>query len=134
MDDANAVLAANQAFYDAFAAGDAAAMAAVWAEAGPVVCIHPGGPALHGRDLVIESWRQILGAPGRPKVRCRGAEAFLIGESAFVICYEEMPGGVLVATNIFARHFGRWRLVHHQAGPTIPVAPPPAAPTPRVLH
>jgi ketosteroid isomerase-like protein len=134
MDDAEAVLAANRTFYEAFAGGDMAAMGRVWAETGPVACIHPGGPALHGRELVIESWRQILGAAEPPRVRCRGAEAFLLGETAFVICYEELPGGILVATNIFARQAGTWRLMHHQAGPTVPVAPPLPGRQSRVLH
>lgn len=137
MSDTDDVLAANQAFYDAFAVGDLPGMSRIWAEVEPVACIHPGGPALHGRDLVMESWRQILGSGNRPGVRCRGAEAFLLGETAFVICYEELGGGVLAATNLFARQAGAWRLVHHQAGPTMPPQqqqqPMPRQPA-RVLH
>jgi len=139
-DDATAVLAANQAFYDAFSAGDAEAMARVWSRTEPVACIHPGGPALHGRELVVESWRHILGAAEHPTVRCRGAQAHLLGDTAFVTCYEDLGGGVLVATNVFARRNGAWHLVHHQAGPAMLPSPRPARPTPdpkppgRVLH
>jgi len=56
MDDEQAVLAANKAFYDAFEAGDATAMAAVWSIGPHVACTHPGWPALSGRDDVLESW------------------------------------------------------------------------------
>jgi hypothetical protein len=34
-----------------------------------------------------------------------------------VICYETMGDTVLVATNIFVREAGTWKLAHHQAGP-----------------
>jgi hypothetical protein len=52
-----------------------------------------------------------------PDIACRGAQAFLAGETAYVICYEVIGGGVLVATNIYRREQGSWRLIHHQAGP-----------------
>lgn len=124
MSDASDVLKANGAFYAAFAAGDFAAMAALWSETAPVACIHPGGPPLAGRDLVMESWRDILASPHRPQIRHHADQAFLFGEAAFVICYEALEGGFLVATNVYVREQGRWRMTHHQAGP----APPPARP------
>jgi ketosteroid isomerase-like protein len=112
------VLAANQAFYDAFARGDLAAIEAIWAERAPVACIHPGWDALHGRDEVIASWRAILSGGGAPaSVRCTSPEAYLMGDAAFVVCGEAIPGAELVATNVFVREDGRWKLVHHQAGP-----------------
>ncbi len=33
---------------------------------------------------------------------------------------EAVGGGYLVATNIFIREAGAWKMVHHQAGPTPP--------------
>ena len=41
--DEHAVLAANAAFYRAFAERDVDAMDALWARSIPVACIHPGG-------------------------------------------------------------------------------------------
>jgi hypothetical protein len=37
---------------------------------------------------------------------------------AYVHCFEEIDGNYLIATNIFVHEGRRWRLVHHQAGPT----------------
>jgi ketosteroid isomerase-like protein len=116
MSDSDAVLAVNQAFYDAFTQRDAEAMDALWAKRHPVTCIHPGWPSLSGRDEVVGSWRAILGNPSAPAVRCLKAEAHVAGEAAWVVCYEVLEGGSLVATNVFAREGSAWRMVHHQAG------------------
>lgn len=118
MSDSDAVLAANEAFYRAFAVGDVAAMDAVWARHAAVACIHPGWAVLRGRDAVMESWRVILETPGRPQISCRDATADVVGDAAFVTCYEDVNQGILAATNIFVREDGAWRMVHHQAGPT----------------
>ncbi|GIK96054.1 MAG: hypothetical protein BroJett029_02630 [Alphaproteobacteria bacterium] len=117
MADEEEVLAANEAFYAAFAAADPAAMDALWSRQAPVACIHPGWGALTGREEVIESWRRIF-RTAPPDIVCHGARAFLLGDSAFVLCLEIMPEGVLIATNVFVREAGGWRMVHHQAGPT----------------
>ncbi|MDP6706739.1 MAG: nuclear transport factor 2 family protein [Alphaproteobacteria bacterium] len=118
MSERAAVLFANEVFYRAFADRDLAAMDAAWARRAPVVCIHPGWPPLEGREPVMESWRAILANPDSPSTQPRGAEAYLHGEAAFVVCYEEIEAQYLIATNIFVREDGLWRLVHHQAGPT----------------
>lgn len=113
-----AVLFANEAFYRAFADRDAKAMDALWAEDAPVACIHPGWPALIGREVVMESWRRILGGGSAPEIVCHAPRALIRGDFAYVICYEAVGNQALVATNIFLRERGLWRLVHHQAGPS----------------
>ncbi|SMF71414.1 Ketosteroid isomerase homolog [Tistlia consotensis] len=115
-----AVLFANEAFYLAFRNRDSEAMEALWAEGATVACIHPGWQAVVGREAVLESWRAILGGQHAPVVRLRGARATLTGEVGIVLCYEEIEGSdsLLVATNLFLREDGAWRLIHHQAGPT----------------
>lgn len=121
------LLAANAAFYDAFATSDIEAMDELWARAHPVACIHPGWPALHGRGDVMSSWRSILldGAP--TEIRCEAARAGLLGAAGFVVCTEHVEGGALVATNLFALENGIWQIVHHQAGPLAAesAVPPP---------
>ncbi|HUK66256.1 MAG TPA: nuclear transport factor 2 family protein [Anaeromyxobacteraceae bacterium] len=114
------VLDANSAFYRAFAARDLAAMESLWATLVPVACIHPGWDALHGRDLVIESFRAILKGPSSPGIRCSHAFVQALGQIALVICREHVDGGELVATNVFVREAGGWKLVHHQASPLAP--------------
>lgn len=117
-----AVLAANDAFYAAFAAGDLEAMEAIWARHAPVACVHPGWQALRGRQEVMESWRLILDGAGAPGITPLRPSIHLLGDTAFVICVERLGGGALVATNVFIREDGAWRLVHHQAGPVPPKA------------
>jgi ketosteroid isomerase-like protein len=117
MSDEPAILAANAKFYDAFVKRDADAMDALWARTHPVACIHPGWSALRGRARVLASWRGILGNPNAPRVRCTEPTVHQIGEVAFVICYEQVENARLLATNIYAREDGEWRMVHHQAGP-----------------
>jgi hypothetical protein len=113
----DAVLFANEAFYRAFADRDIAAMEEIWASEAPVACIHPGWSPVIGRERVLASWRAILGNPASPAIRCRRPQAFIHGDSAFVICYEEIEGAVLIATNLFVREGRSWRMTHHQAGP-----------------
>lgn len=115
-----AVLFTNEAFYLAFRNRDAEAMDALWAEGPAVTCIHPGWQAVIGRDAVMETWRSILGGAKAPAIRPRAAHATLAGDAGIVVCYEEIEGSdsLLVATNVFLREGGTWKLVHHQAGPT----------------
>ncbi len=117
------VLEANAAFYRAFAKGDFHGMDGLWARRAPVACTHPGWRALIGRDAVMASWAAILSAPELPAIVCIAPHAVLLGETALVLCYEDV-GAWLAATNVFVREDGAWRMVHHQAGPT-PDADPP---------
>lgn len=118
MSETQAALFANDAFYVAFASRDVAAMDDVWASTAPVSCIHPGWNVLNGRTEVMESWQAILGGRGAPQVACQAPAARIHGDVAIVVCYERLEGGFLIATNIFVREGGRWKMVHHQAAPT----------------
>lgn len=111
------VLVCNQAFYDAFARRDLAAMDRLWASDAAVTCFHPGWDLLIGRDAVMASWRAILRDEG-PPIEASRERAFVAGDAAFVVCLEGLRGGEpsLAATNIFTREHGEWRLVHHHAG------------------
>ena len=118
MSEHAAVNFANEAFYLAFSTRDLEAMGALWARHAPVTCIHPGWSALIGRDAVMESWQAILTNPNSPAVDCRKSAAHLFGDVGYVICYETLDQGILVATNIFVREEGTWKMTHHQAGAT----------------
>jgi hypothetical protein len=116
MTDSDAVLTANLEFYQAFTARDLVAMEALWARRLPVACIHPGWPVLSDREAVIESWRGILANPEAPRIACYDERVLLYGDVALVVCEEELDGGTLIASNLFVREAGAWRIAHHQAG------------------
>jgi hypothetical protein len=116
MTDSDDVLAANLEFYRAFTARDLVAMEALWARRAPVGCVHPGWPPLAGRDVVMESWHGILDNPAAPRIACYDERVLLYGETALVLCEEELDGGTLVASNLFVREDGAWKMTHHQAG------------------
>ncbi|KZC97642.1 nuclear transport factor 2 family protein [Oceanibaculum pacificum] len=118
MTDRTALLFANEAFYAAFATRDMGAMEDIWAKRAPVACIHPGWGLLEGREAVMQVWRSILAGNNAPIITPRGAKAFLYGDAGFVTCFESLPEGFLIATNLFVKEDAAWRLVHHQAGPT----------------
>ncbi len=123
------ILDANSAFYAAFTARDLPALEALWARHAPVACVHPGWNALRGRKEVMASWRAILSGDA-PAVRCTAATAHVAGDAGFVVCQERIPGGpTLVATNVFVREGGAWRICHHHAGPLYQTVeePPPGA-------
>ena len=113
-----AVLFANEAFYRAFADRDIKAMEAVWSARDAVTCLHPGWQPLFGRRPVLDSWAAILGNPQSPKIRCRDPEVQLHGDTAVVVCYEEIDGSFLIASNIYVREGQIWKLVLHQGGAT----------------
>jgi ketosteroid isomerase-like protein len=91
----DAVVAANQAFYDAHESRDLAAMAAVWDHGPQSVCVHPGWPILRGWPLIEESWRRIFAGPGR----------------------NQFTTGTVAATNTFVRTAAGWKLVLHHGSP-----------------
>ncbi len=118
MSEEESLLSANEAFYRAMNRRDTAGMDELWARQTPVVCIHPGWHALVGREEVMESWRAILGNPETPRIRCSDPTAHFVGTAAFVICLETIGQNTLIATNVFTWEGGKWRIVHHHAGPT----------------
>jgi ketosteroid isomerase-like protein len=111
------VLEANEAFYRAFTTRDADAMDALWARRAPVACIHPGWDALDGLAQVLGSFRAILDSSSAPEVICTVAAAHVLGDTAFVTCHERVQGARFVATNVFTREEGAWRMVHHHSSP-----------------
>jgi ketosteroid isomerase-like protein len=116
MTDSDAVLAANLEFYHAFTARDVAAMDALWARRAPVACLHPGWTVLTDREAIISSWTAILTSPDAPRIACYDERVMVYGDTALVLCEEELSGGTLAASNLFVREDGGWRIAHHHAG------------------
>lgn len=117
MSDERKIIAANAAFYAAFAAGDFAALSGLWASDDTISCIHPGWTAIVGHENVIESWREILKNPSRPQIVCAEPQAVVDGDHGRVLCIEFVDGTPLAATNHFKRVDGEWHMTHHQSSP-----------------
>jgi ketosteroid isomerase-like protein len=120
------LIAANAEFYRAFAGGDVAGLASLWAGHEDIVCIHPGHPPRRGRGDVLASWYDIASAP--PPVVLGEAHAFVRGDAGIVTCTELIGDVRLAATNLFEMSDGRWRMILHQAGQI--VTPPGRADRP----
>ncbi len=118
-----AVLAANQAFYDAHEARDLTAMAAIWEHSDRVVCTHPGWPILRTWAAIEDSWRRILEGPGRNQFILTNEAVAIDGDLAWVTCDENLVSGgatgTVAATNLFVRRAGLWLLVVHHASPVM---------------
>jgi uncharacterized protein (TIGR02246 family) len=122
--DEAAVSAANLAFYRALEARDLSAMDSVWLQEDSVTCVHPGWHRLDGWSEIRRSWENIF-ANARPwSIACEQVRVQIADNVAWVTCIEvlvpfgsdsEEGAARMQATNIFARHNGQWRLVHHHA-------------------
>lgn len=124
MSDEASLLAANHAYYRAFSSSDITAMSEIWGQ-DDVSCVHPGWPALLGRQAVLASYRDILRNPRQEPVECRNETTILSATEGRVFCVEIVGEAALIATNWFRLVEGAWRLVHHQASPlAIAEAPP----------
>lgn len=113
--DEQAVREANEAFYAAFNERDTASMDVLWARRAPVTCVHPYGGVIEGREQVLASWFAILANPVQGKIVAGGARVTVSGDIAAVICREFVAGTAVVATNLFVREDGHWRMTHHHA-------------------
>ena len=119
------VLSTNAAFYEALATGDLGLMKKVWSNTDDVTCIHPGWGSILGRQSVMRSWETILQSP--PQIACTEPRGFVSGDSAYVIAYENLGEGRLIATNLFRLEDDAWKMIHHQAGVARPASTPQRA-------
>jgi ketosteroid isomerase-like protein len=126
--DLDAVSAANAALYTAFETADVEGMSAVWDDAEPddVVCVHPGWPALRGRTAVLRSWSAVMARTDYVQFVLSDVHVSIEGDTAVVTCTEnvltsvtDMRGGAVVATNVFRRRPGGWRLQVHHGSPVL---------------
>jgi len=123
-------------FYAAFEAGDLDRMSAVWAD-GPyadgVSCVHPGWTMLRGREEVLRSWALIMANTTYIQFVLTDVETDVYGDHAVVTCKENvltadedtetgfLAGGSIVATNVFVRSDGEWRLLLHHGSPVLTI-------------
>lgn len=121
--EGEAVLAANQAFYDAHEARDLEAMATVWERSERIVCVHPGWPILRGWEDVMASWARIFTGPGRNQFIITNDLVTVEGDTAWVTLDENLMDraatGTIAATNLYVRVDGAWRLTVHHGSPVL---------------
>ena len=124
------------AFYEALNRADIDALMLLWADDEEIVCIHPGGPRLHGHAAIQASWEAILERGG---LQIRPSQ---LHETHNLMCaVHTVVEGVtssasepahLVATNVYIKPPQGWRIVLHH----VSVAPGavPAQTLPSSLH
>jgi len=122
---------ANSRFYRAFETLDLAEMATVWAHTERVQCVHPGWPLITGWTAVRDSWETIF--VNTTEMRFTISDVRVAGgpDVAWVTCTENILSQVagrvsvtsLLATNIFERLPGGWRMVHHHASHVLGTSP-----------
>ena len=114
---------ANARFYRVFESLDLRQMDEVWAHGEHVRCVHPGWGLLTGWDAVRESWEAIFKHSEEMRFSITDVNAYVEGPIGWVTCTEnilsEARGNIsvtsLLATNIFERSAGEWRMIHHHA-------------------
>ena len=118
------------AFYDALNRADVDALMALWADDEEIICIHPGGPRLHGHAAIQASWEAIL-AQGGLQIRPSQVHATHNLMSAVHTVIEGATSGTsepahLIATNAYMKTPRGWRMVMHHV--SVAPGPAPAAP------
>ncbi len=121
--EAEAVRRCNRKFYRAFESLNMARMRAIWAEDGPVKCVHPGWKPIHGAAAVLESWEQIFQNTSYIEFELEEETVIIEYGLAVVSVVEKMRSasqgqtvkGVAHATNVFRKEGGSWRLIIHHA-------------------
>ncbi len=123
-------------FYAAFEVSDFDRMSAVWADgpyAAGVSCVHPGWTMLRGREEVLRSWALIMANTTYIQFVLTDVETDVYGDHAVVTCKENVltadedtragipRRGSIVATNVFVRAGGEWRLLLHHGSPVLNV-------------
>lgn len=116
---------AEAAFYAAFERGDVDAMMTVWADDDPtIVCVHPRGPVLAGRQAVKQSWQTIFArSPGlkfriAPQLKTRDSHLVVhVIYEHIQLSGEERRQHTVIATNAYRRTGAGWRMVLHHASP-----------------
>jgi ketosteroid isomerase-like protein len=123
--------AANAAFYSAFESADLDAMQDLWLEDPDTLCVHPGALPVRGTGAINRSWALIMANTPYIQFFLTDVEVSVLDNVASVTCTENVltadehtgpdafGGARAVATNVFVRTPGGWRLWIHHASPVL---------------
>jgi len=118
--------AQNRRYYDAFQSLDIDAIDRLWWREEASSCIHPGWDLRQSWALVRESYEEIFANTKSIRFALGAVRIRVLGDLAYVTCVENLVSeeqeagdylGAVLATNIFERRRGEWRLIHHHASP-----------------
>lgn len=126
-DDKEAVLAANQAFYQAFGDRNLSQMRSLWWQGATSICIHPGSQPLVGWSNVEESWSSIFHNTDALEIDVEIVQAEVDRSLAYVVVREivlqankgRRMKAQSMATNIFQKMAQKWYIVNHHGSPII---------------
>lgn len=123
--DKEAVLAANEAFYSAFAARDLKIMTSLWWQGSSSICIHPGSSPIVGWTDIRDSWGSIFQNTNSLEIDTEIIKVEVDQALAYVLLREivlqsnrgRKIKAQSLATNIFQKMAQKWYLVSHHGSP-----------------
>jgi len=117
---------AERAFYAAFQRADLEEMMQVWCDEDSIICIHPMGPRLDGREAVAQSWRHIFAGSSPMRFELSEVSCTVDGDLAVHCVYENIDHGPqlgqrsrVLATNVYKSTQWGWRILLHHASPAV---------------
>jgi uncharacterized protein (TIGR02246 family) len=129
--DVAEVEAVNAAFYVAFESADLDTMTTLWIDDPETLCVHPGALPVRGTAAINRSWALIMANTPYIQFFLTDVEVSVLRDVASVTCTENVltademtddgsfNGAKAVATNVFIRTDGAWRLWIHHASPVL---------------
>lgn len=123
--DKEAVLAANQAFYNAFGDRNLQKMTAIWWQGSTSLCIHPGSQPIVGWSNIQNSWKAIFQHTDSLEIDIELVDLEVDLSLAYVVVREivlqssqdSRMKAQSLATNIFQKMAQKWYLVNHHGSP-----------------
>lgn len=123
--DRDAVLAANEAFYRAFANRDLKEMTSLWWQGSTSICIHPGSSPISGWSSIRDSWESIFQHTNSLEIETEIIKVEVDQALAYILLREivlqsnqgRRMKAQSTATNIFQKMAQKWYIVSHHGSP-----------------
>lgn len=124
-EDKAAILATNQAFYDAFSQTDISSMNSLWWQGSTSLCVHPGSRVIVGWEEVRASWESIFKNTESLEIDFEVIKIEVDRSLAYVVVREIVLQSSRgrkfkaesTATNIFQKMAQKWYVVSHHGSP-----------------